>query len=57
LTPLVFPIGGDDVAALGIPEGPEVGRLLTAVREWWEERDFRADREGCLARLSEAASA
>ena len=31
-----FPIGGDDVAALGIPQGPKVGQLLTTVRKWWE---------------------
>jgi poly(A) polymerase len=52
-TPPVFPIGGDDVAAIGIPEGPEVGRLLTAVRNWWEEGDFRANRAACLTRLAE----
>jgi poly(A) polymerase len=54
-TPPIFPIGGDDVAALGIPEGPEVGRLLTTVRGWWEEGDFGADRKGCLVRLRQAA--
>jgi poly(A) polymerase len=50
-TPPGFPIGGDDVAALGIPEGPEVGKLLAAVREWWEDDDFAADRAACLAKL------
>jgi poly(A) polymerase len=52
-TPPAFPIGGDDVGPLGVPEGPEVGRLLTAVRNWWEDGDFRADRAACLARLAE----
>ncbi|HEX3881489.1 MAG TPA: CCA tRNA nucleotidyltransferase [Stellaceae bacterium] len=52
-TPPVFPIGGGDVAALGVPEGPAVGRLLAAVRGWWEEGDFAADREQCLAKLRE----
>ena len=51
--PPTFPIGGDDVAVLGIPEGPEVGRLLGAVRNWWEKEDFRADRGACLAKLAE----
>jgi poly(A) polymerase len=51
--PPPFPIGGDDVGALGVPEGPEVGSLLTAVRNWWEDGDFRADRAACLARLAE----
>jgi poly(A) polymerase len=49
----VFPIGGDDVAELGVPEGPEVGHLLTAVRSWWEAGDFRADRAACLAKLAD----
>ena len=49
----VFPLGGDDVTALGIPPGPRVGRLLAAVRRWWEEGDFAADRAACLARLRE----
>jgi poly(A) polymerase len=51
----VFPLGGDDVTALGIAPGPRVGRLLTAVRRWWEEGDFAADRAACLARLREIA--
>ncbi len=50
-----FPIAGRDVTALGIPPGPRIGRLLAAVRFWWEEGDFRADRAACLARLKELA--
>jgi poly(A) polymerase len=52
----VFPLRGDDVAALGIAPGPAVGRLLLAVRRWWEEGDFAAGREGCLAKLKELAA-
>jgi poly(A) polymerase len=47
-----FPLGGDDVTALGIAPGPQVGKLLAAVRRWWEEGDFAADRNACLARLA-----
>ena len=47
----VFPLGGDDVTALGIAPGPRVGQLLAAVRRWWEEGDFAANRDACLARL------
>jgi poly(A) polymerase len=50
-TPLEFPLSGRDVVALGVAPGPRVGRLLAAVREWWEEGDFAADRARCLARL------
>jgi poly(A) polymerase len=54
-TPPTFPLGGNDVIALGIPPGPRVGRLLGAVREWWEASDFAADGAQCLARLKEIA--
>ena len=54
-TPPVFPLAGRDVAALGIPPGERVGRLLAAVRDWWEAGDFTADRAACLAYLREAA--
>jgi poly(A) polymerase len=48
----IFPLGGDDVTALGIAPGPRVGQLLAAVRRWWEAGDFVADRAACLARLT-----
>ncbi len=51
-----FPLAGRDVAALGIPPGPRIGRLLAAVRAWWEAGDFTADRAACLARLKELAA-
>jgi poly(A) polymerase len=50
-----FPIGGDDVTALGMAPGPRVGWLLAAVKRWWEEGDFAADRTACLARLKQIA--
>jgi poly(A) polymerase len=53
--PPAFPLAGRDITALGIPPGPRVGRLLDAVREWWEAEDFTADRAACLARLTELA--
>jgi poly(A) polymerase len=46
-----FPLKGRDVTALGIPPGKRVGELLGAVREWWEEGDFTANRAACLNRL------
>jgi len=53
--PLEFPLRGRDVAALGVPAGPEIGRLLAAVAQWWEEGDFRADRKAALAELKRRA--
>jgi len=50
-TPPVFPVGGRDVTALGIPPGPQIGQLLDAVHAWWVEGDFGADGAACLAYL------
>jgi poly(A) polymerase len=55
-TPLVFPLAGRDVTALGIPPGERVGRLLAAVHDWWEQGDFTADRAACLAYLRDLVS-
>ena len=46
-----FPVTGADVLALGIPEGPEVGRLLREVEDWWIENDFAPGRGAALHRL------
>lgn len=46
-----FPLDGDDITALGVPPGPQVGKLLSAVRRWWEVGDFTATRDQCLDRL------
>jgi poly(A) polymerase len=53
LAETAFPLQGRDVLALGVREGPELGRLLEAVEEWWAERDFAPSRKDCLARLRE----
>ena len=47
-----FPLRGADALALGIPEGPAVGRLMDAVQQWWEAGDFRAGRVACLRELA-----
>jgi poly(A) polymerase len=52
----VFPLKGGDVAALGVPEGPEVGRRLAELERWWEEADFAPDRAACLAELRRRGS-
>ncbi len=51
-TPLVFPLEGRDVLALGEPEGPRVGALLRAVRQWWLDGGCVAGRDACLAELA-----
>jgi poly(A) polymerase len=46
-----FPLKGRDVSVLGVPAGPEIGRLLQDVEEWWVAGDFAAERAGCLAEM------
>jgi poly(A) polymerase len=48
----VFPLSGRDAVAAGVAAGPEVGKMLRAVAEWWREGGCRADRPACLARLA-----
>jgi poly(A) polymerase len=50
-TPVALPVKGQDAVDLGVPAGPEVGRLLAEVEQWWEEGDYRASRADCLAKL------
>ena len=42
-----FALTGRDVMQAGVPEGPDVGRLLAEVEDWWVGGDFTAD-EGAL---------
>ena len=42
-----FPLTGLDVMQTGVPEGPEVGRVLGKLEDWWVDGDFAAD-EGVL---------
>jgi len=50
-TPKSLPISGADVRALGVEPGPEIGKLLSAVEDWWVAGEFEADRATCLDRL------
>jgi poly(A) polymerase len=43
-----LPVRGRDISALGVPAGPEIGRLLKDVEAWWIAGDFAADRAACL---------
>ena len=48
----VFPLEGRDVLALGEPEGPRVGVLLRAVRQWWLGGGCVAGEEACRSELA-----
>lgn len=52
-----FPLKGRDALALGLPPGEQIGKLLAAVEAWWEESDYRANRDACLQKLKELAAA
>ncbi len=47
-----FPLQGSDVLALGIPAGPEVGRVLDIMRDWWAGQDFSPGRTACLEKMN-----
>jgi poly(A) polymerase len=53
----LFPVKGQDVLALGLPSGPEVGALLHELEAGWIAADFAADRQTLLAELRRLAAA
>lgn len=50
-TPPELPISGRDALGRGVRAGRRVGALVSAVEQWWIERDFAPDRTACLAEL------
>jgi len=49
--PPELPVSGDDVMALGVPEGPRIGVLLREIEQWWMHRDFVPKRDELLEQL------
>jgi poly(A) polymerase len=39
----VLGVDGADVLRAGVPEGPQVGRVLGEVEAWWIDADFPDD--------------
>lgn len=48
-----FPVQGRDLLDMGLPAGPHIGSLLRDTETWWQNADFRPDRQACLAHLRE----
>jgi poly(A) polymerase len=48
--PPTFPLKGEDALALGL-HGPEIGKALRAVEDWWVSEQFIPDYDACLAEL------
>jgi poly(A) polymerase len=47
-----FPLKGADLQAIGVPTGPEMGKLLKRLEEEWVEADFRPDGGALLERAA-----
>jgi poly(A) polymerase len=46
-----LPVTGNDLMKAGVEEGPELGRKLTEIEDWWVENDFAPGKKECLARV------
>lgn len=51
-----FPVQGADIVKLGMPQGPGVGELLTALEVQWMAGDFKADKAGLLREAKKLAA-
>ncbi len=49
--PPQFPLRGADAIALGLPPGPDIGRILSKLEAEWVHNAFRADRAQLLEKL------
>jgi poly(A) polymerase len=50
-TPPRLPLTGDEVAAAGVPRGPQIGAVLREVESWWIDQDFIDDKLSVMERL------
>ncbi len=46
-----LPIFGKDIIKLGIKSGPNVGKILKLIENWWITNNFRPSRKECLEKL------
>jgi poly(A) polymerase len=51
--PVSFPLKGEDLLALGVNPGPDMGELLRGIEGWWIEADFAPDRAACLEKAKD----
>lgn len=54
-TPPTLPLTGDEVAAAGVPRGPQIGAVLREVEAWWIDQDFIEDKLSIMERLKAVA--
>jgi poly(A) polymerase len=48
-----FPVTGQDIITHGVLEGPEVGKILNDLENWWIKNDFRPTRSMSLNQLKQ----
>ncbi|MDE3060082.1 MAG: CCA tRNA nucleotidyltransferase, partial [Pseudomonadota bacterium] len=48
----IFPVTGDDLIAIGIKPGKELGALLEKLEEKWEKSDYRLSKRQLLAEIT-----
>ena len=46
-----FPVSGEDLKQAGIDQGPEMGRILRELEDYWLQNDFAPDKLSLLARI------
>jgi poly(A) polymerase len=46
-----LPLSGAQIVQAGVPPGPEVGRVMAEVEEWWIDADFTDDEFSLIERL------
>ncbi len=52
-----FPLTGHMVQSAGVPPGPETGRVMREVEEWWIDADFTDDKFSLIERLKAVVQA
>lgn len=52
-----FPVKGDDLMAMGVPPGPELGKLLRELKDFWADNDYTEDKQMLLKAWKELQQA
>lgn len=52
-----LPLTGHEVMAAGVPNGPDIGRIMAEVEEWWIDSDFTDDKFSVIERLKAVVQA
>lgn len=52
-----MPLSGHEVMAAGVQNGPDVGRIMAEVEEWWIDSDFTDDKFSIIERLKAVVQA